>query len=187
MVRWTDVSSGNDVHSNPEEHLQLSRGQQGILAMSSVGTAFQHLPPRATDNLLIVSSARPDEVASTLEGMGVSLSNVGMIPVSGAAVEYDGPMAVSDPIVPDDLTGLSMRYAEGLDALQPGRGWVVFDRLNVLLLYAEEERVLRFLDHVAVSARDRELRSLFCVVRDAVDDRTYAKLKRRVDTEIDLR
>lgn len=136
---------------------------------------------------MIVSSAGPADIAETLEGMGVALSNGGVIPISGAAVEYDGPMTVADPIVPDDLTGLSMRYTEGLDALQSGRDWIVFDRLNVLLLYADEERVMRFLDHVAGTARDRELRSLFCVVRDAVEDTTYAALKRRVDTEIDLR
>jgi hypothetical protein len=187
VVGWTVVSSGKDAHTNAEERLQLGAGQQGVVATPSVGSPLQYLPPGATDNLLVVSSDAPADVAGILTGMGVELSNVGMIPVSGSTIDYSGPMTVSERVVPDDLTGLSIRYTEALDALQPGRGWVFFDRLNVLLLYADTERTLRFLDHVAATARERDLRSLFCVVRDAVADQTYAKLKRRADAEIDLR
>lgn len=181
------MSSGNDVRSNAEESLQLAAGQQALLSIPSVGTPLQYLPPGATDNLLVISSDSPDDVAETLDGMGADVSNVGLIPVSGSRVDYDGPMHVSERIVPDDLTGLSMRISEALDALEAGRGWVVFDRINVFLLYADEERVLRFLDHVSATAHEAELRGLFCVVRDAVDEQTYAKIKRRVDREIDVR
>lgn len=181
------MSSGNGVRSNAEEHLQLAAGQQALLSIPSVGTPIQHLPPGATDNLLLISSDSPVDVDETLDGMGADPANVGMIPVSGSRVDYNGAMHVSERIVPDDLTGLSMRISEALDALEAGRGWVVFDRVNVLLLYADEERVLRFMDHVAATAHAAELRGLFCIVRDAVDEQTYAKVKRRVDREIDVR
>lgn len=181
------MSSGNDVQGNVEERLKVSPGQQALVTVPSVGSTLEHLPPGATENLLVISSDAPSEIANTLEGMGADLGNVGMIPVSGSEVVYDGPMHVSERVVPDDLTGLSMRFTEALDALQPGRGWIVFDRLNVFLLYADEERVLRFLDHVAATARDEQLRGLFCVVRGALEEQAYAKLRRRVDREIDLR
>ena len=109
-----------------------------------------------------------------------------MIPVSGAPVEDTGPLTLSDRVVPDDLTGLSMRFTEAIETLPPG-SWVVFERITVLLLYADENRVVRFLDHVAGTVRDCEMRGLFCVDRDAIDDQTYATLRRRVDTETDLR
>jgi hypothetical protein len=181
------VSSGNDVRSNAEERLQIPAGQQALVAVPSVGSTLSHLPTSATENLLLVSSDSPEDVAESLTGMGVDLANVGLIPVSGSPVAYDGPMHVSQRIVPDDLTGLSMRISEALDVLERDRGWIVFDRLNVFLLYADEERVLRFLDHVGATTRDAGLRCLFCVVRDAVDTQTYAKLKRRVDREIDVK
>lgn len=181
------MSSPDDAGPKAQERLQIPVGQQAIVAVPSVGGTIQHLPPGATDNLLVVSSDAPDDVAETLESMGTDLSNVGMIPVSGSPVSYEGPMVVSERIVPDDLTGLSMRYTEAIEALGSGTGWIVFDRLNVFLLYADEERVMRFLDHVAATAREEQLRSLFCVVRDAVDEQTYAKLRRRADAEIDLR
>jgi ABC-type nitrate/sulfonate/bicarbonate transport system substrate-binding protein len=185
-VRCGVVSSGNDAPHNREERLTMAPGHGALVAVPVVGSAFQHLPPGA-DNLLVVSSTEPREVAEPLEAAGIDLTKVGMVPVSGSAVAYDGPLTVSEPVVPDDLTGLSIRFTEALSALESGRGWVVLEGLNVLLLYADEQRTVRFLDHVAATAGDRDLRTLFCVARDAMEERTYENLRRRVDAEIDLR
>lgn len=180
------VSSENGVRSDASGRLQLAAGEQALVAVPAIRSSLRYLPPDATDNALLVSSESPGDVEESLEGMGAHPSNVGMIPVSGSRVEYDGPLHVAERVVPDDLTGLSMQVSTAIDALVPGRGWIVFDRLNVFLLYADERRVLRFLDHVAATARDANLRGLFCVVPDAIDARTYEKVKQRVDREIDV-
>lgn len=145
------------------------------------------LPASAYENLLVVSSDAPPAVEEVLVDQGVDPSNVGMIPISGSAIEYDGPLWTSEPVVPDDLTGLSMRFSSALDALQPGIGWVMFDSLNVLLLYAQEDRVCRFIDHVTTTTRNRDVRGVYTVVRDAVDDATYETIQRSFDQELDFR
>ncbi|MFC6973492.1 hypothetical protein ACFQL1_00555 [Halomicroarcula sp. GCM10025709] len=148
---------------------------------------ISELPPVAYDNLLVVSASAPSEIAETLSTAGAELSAVAQVPISGSETDYDGAMWVCDPLVPDDLTGLSMRLSRAFEALDDGLGWVVFDSLNVFLLYADEARVARFLDHTTTQAREHGLCGVYGLVRDAVDDSTYARLRRCTDTELDLR
>ncbi|MBV0922822.1 hypothetical protein KTS45_01280 [Halomicroarcula limicola] len=167
--------------------LGLETGQQALLSIDSMQSPLRELPPSAYANLLVVASTTPATVAGELSAAGADLRTVGQIPISGSESNYDGPMWTCDPLVPDDLTGLSMRLSRGLDALGAGRGWVLFENLNVFLLYASEDRVVRFLDHAATLARERDIRGVYALVRDAVDDETYARLRRTVDVERDCR
>lgn len=145
------------------------------------------LPPEAFRNLLFVSTETPADVEGTLRERGADPSAVGLLPVSGATTEYDGPLSVAEPVVPDDLTGLSIQFTAALDALTPGRGWVCFDSLNVFLLYATENRTQRFFDHAVTRARERNLCGVYGVVREAMDDRAYERLRRGFGAEIDRR
>lgn len=180
------MSSGNEVTTATKTRLQLPPGHQALVSLPPVGSAYSALPPGAGDRLVVVSADSPADVADTLEAAGVDPAGVAVVPVSGGRVEYSGPLDVTEAVLPADLTGLSMRLSDCLDGVGPG-GWVVFDRLNVLLLYADQKRVVRFLDHVADTVRDADLKGLFCVAREALAEETYGTLRRRVDSEPDLR
>jgi hypothetical protein len=181
------VSSNDDVRHSTGEELLLDSGAQALVSLSTMQSPIRELPPVAYENLLIVSTSAPSEVADSLATAGADLSSVGQIPISGSESEYDGDMWVCDPLVPDDLTGLSMRLSRAYDALDDGRGWILFDNLNVFLMYADTDRVVRFLDHATAQARDHDLCGVYGLVRDAVEDNTYARLRQCTDTELDLR
>ncbi|WP_324758061.1 DUF7504 family protein [Haloarcula sp. GH36] len=181
------MSSNDDVGRSSEEKFRLDTGGQALVSVSTMQSPIRELPPTAYENLLVVSASAPEEVAETLDTAGVALTSVGHIPISGSETAYQGEMGVCEPFVPDDLTGLSMRLSRAFEALEDGLGWVVFDNLNVFLMYAAEERVVRFFDHTTTQARKHGICGSYGVVRDAVDDSTYARLRRCVDTEIDLR
>ena len=181
------MSRNDDAHATQGEALRLDRGIQALVSVSTMQSPIRELPPSAYDNLLIVSASAPEDVAETLSTAGATLSSVGHIPISGSETDYGGPMWVCDTLVPDDLTGLSMRLSRAFEALDDGLGWVLFDNLNVFLMYATEERVVRFLDHTTTQAREHGLCGVYGLVRDAVDEPTYARLRRCVDTELDLR
>lgn len=169
------------------EELLLERGTQALVGLSTMQSLLRELPPSAYDSLLVVSASSPTDVAEQLSGAGADLSRVGQIPISGSETEYDGPMWVCQPLVPDDLTGLSMRLSRAYDALDADSGWIVFENLNVFLMYADEARVVRFLTHTTTKTRERGFCGVYGVVRDAVDEPVYAGLRRCFDTEIDLR
>lgn len=153
--------------------------------MGSMQQPLQLLPPSISGNLLIVSSDSPAAIEQTLRERGIDLATVGLIPVAGSDIEYDGPLWTSEPVVPDDLTGLSMRFTSALDALEPGHGWVLFDALNALTMYAQSDRVCRFFDHITAKTRDRDLRGIYTVTADAIESETYRSFERSVDRVID--
>lgn len=148
---------------------------------------IRSLPPSAFENLLLVTADPPAEVERQIEEMGIEGTSVGIIPITGSPVRYDGDLLTTEGIAPDDLTGLSMRFSTGLDALAPGHGWVLVDSLDVFLLYADEDRVVRFLDHVTAQTRKCDVRGVYSVVSDAIEEQTEARLRRSIDREIDLR
>jgi len=110
---------------------------------------------------------------------------VGHIPISGAETEYDGPMWVSDPIVPDDLTGLSMRLSRAFASLGDRDAWLLVENLNVFLMDAAHGRVCRFFDHLTASADDHGITGIYTLDADAVEDDIYDRLRVSVDTELD--
>ncbi|MDS0283236.1 DUF7504 family protein [Haloarcula onubensis] len=166
--------------------LSLDQGTQLLLSLSSMQSPVAHLPADATRNLIVVSSEPPAAVADRLADAGADLDAVAHIPISGAETEYDGPMWTCDALVPDDLTGLSMRLSRAFEALGAG-GYLLVENLNVFLMYAAQARVVRFLDHLTGLAEDHDITGIYTLVGDAVADETYDRLRLSVDTDVDRR
>lgn len=167
------MSSENDTHGIGDEQLRVGPGTQVLVSTTSMQQPLSLLPAKLSGNLLIVSSDTPATIEAELRERGIDPSRAGLVPVAGSDIEYDGPLWTSDPVVPDDLTGLSMRFTSALDALESGHGWVLFDSLNTLAMYANQDRVARFFDHVTATTRDRDLRGIYTVTPDAVEDDVY--------------
>lgn len=165
--------------------LSLEAGTQALLPVSSMGSVIGLLPPEALDNLIVVSSKSPSEVAERLRGVGADIESTAHVPISGASVEYDGPMWTCEPLVPDDLTGLSMRLSQALEALDHQKGHLLFENLNVFLLYAAESRVVRFIDHMTELAADHGITGFYAIDTDGVSPETCERLQLSVDTELD--
>lgn len=154
----------------------LEPGEQALVSVPSMGSPLSSLPDDAFDNLLVVSaSASPRKVESVVSRRGGNPSAVGVIPVTGSPSEYDGPLWTTDPVDPSDLTGISIRLSTAMEYVMSG-GWVVFDNVNILLMYGREEQVYRLLDSVAGSVRDRNARGAYCTVREAITDETFERL-----------
>lgn len=142
------------------------------------------LPRDAYRNLIVVSSEPSTTVADQLTAAGATLDEVAHIPISGAESDYDGPMWTCSPLVPDDLTGLSMRLSRAFAALGDDGGHLLIENLNVFLLYASQPRVIRFVDHLMGLATDHGISGVYTLVGDTVDDETYDRLCLNVDTVV---
>lgn len=170
-----------------EATLSPESGAQLLLSLDSMRSPLRQLPASAFDPLIVVSSDAPGEVADRVTAAGADLDTVGHVPISGSEHAYGGPMWTCDPLVPDDLTGLSMRLSRAFESLGGNGGWLLVKNLNVFLLYASEARVVRFLDHVTALASDHDITAVYAVVEDAVAESTYDRLRLSVDREIDGR
>lgn len=162
----------------------LAPGEQSLVSVPSMGSPLAVLPDEAFENLLVVSAtAPPGKVEATVERRGGDPSKVGVVPVTGSQSDYDGPLWTTDPVDPSDLTGISIRVSKAIKHIMRG-GWVVFDSINVLLMYGREEQVYRLLASVVQTVREREACGAYCLVRDAVTDETYAKFRELCDTSV---
>ena len=181
------VNSENGTQGATDEQCHLDAGTQLLVSTTTMQDSLSLLPAAAFQHLLIVSSNSPAALEQTLVEGTINLSGIGVVPVSGSPVEYDGDLWTSKAVFPDDLTGLSMRVTsalDALDALDPGQGWVLFDTLNALFMYARRERVCRSFDHVTRAAAERDVRGVYTVAGDALDDEAYASLRRSVDRTV---
>jgi hypothetical protein len=151
-------------------------GAQTLLTMPSMSTGVSELPEAGCANLLVVSPWAPERVESALRDRGVPVGNCGLIPVTGSPVRYDGPLWTTERVAPTDLTGLSMRYCEAMRHVEPGEGWVLIDNAQVLLMYADHEKVDRLLRRLTGQARERDVTGVLAVDRSAVETRTLARL-----------
>lgn len=176
--------STNEDHLRSE--LSVKPGTQLLLLLSSMQSPVDYLPPEASRDVIVVSSKPSGAVADWLADADAQLDAVAHIPISGAETAYDGPMWTCDPLVPDDLTGLSMRLSRAFEALGPG-GYLLVENLNVFLMYASEERVTRFIDHITGLAGDHDITGIYTLVGDAVPDETADRLRVSVDSEVDRR
>lgn len=182
-----EVSSENSTQGSDDGQICIDPGTQALVSITSMEQPFSLLPANVSGNVLIVSSSAPASVEELLREQGIDVSTAGLIPITGSEIDYDGPLWTSKPALPDDLTGVSMRYTRALNALEPGHGWVLFDSLNALLMYAQRDRVCRFFDHVTSKTRDRDLHGIYTVASDALDDEAYNSFKRSVDRVVDSR
>lgn len=166
--------------------LALEPGEQALVSVPSMHALLSPLPDDAFDNLLVVSAtASPAKIESAVRERGGDPAAVGVVPITGSPGEYDGPLWTTDPVDPSDLTGVSIRLSNALEYVHAG-GWVVFDTVNVLLMYAHEDRVFRLLDSVVSNVRAKEARGVYYMVRDAVTDETYERFSGLADTAISL-
>lgn len=164
----------------------LTAGAQALVETDR-GIPLDRLPADAYENLLVVSTTQtPQKVEAAIERGGGDPADVGVVPVSGSQSDYDGTLWTADRVDPSDLTGLSMRFSDAARYLQPGRGWVVVDNLTVLLMYAPERRVYRFLSAMTSTLRDRDVRAYYGVVRTAMNEETYEQLRGLVSEELAL-
>ena len=175
------MGSNEDIR-RPE--LSLEQGTQLLLSLSSMQSPVTHLPADASRNLIVVSSRSSEAVADRLGDAGADLDTVAHIPISGGKMTYDGPMYTCEPLVPDDLTGLSMRLSRAFGALGSG-GYLLVENLNVFLMYASESRVIRFVDHLTGMAGGHDITGIYTLVGDTVSEETYDHLRLSVDTEVD--
>lgn len=171
--------SSNEVSKS----LSLKRGTQVLLSLPSMESPFGYLPAGASRDLVVISSEPPATVADRLESAGVELDAVAHVPISGSETAYEGPMWTCDPLVPDDLTGLSMRLSRAFEYL--AGGYLLMENLNVFLMYAAEERVVRFLDYLTGLAEDHGITGIYTLDRDSVAGETYDRLRLNFDTELD--
>lgn len=167
---------------------ELGPGTQALVFTPSLESALSHLPETAFENLLVVSTTRPPgKVEALVRGRGGDPNRVGVVPVSGSPVEYDGPLWTTSVVHPNDLTGIHDRFDRAMAHVKPGQGWVVFDNVNVLLMYAERSAVGQLVDSMVATTRERAARGVFALVRDAVTDATHERFAGTVDVELDRR
>lgn len=183
----TDVSSENDTQGVGDGQLRVDPGTQVLVSTASMQQPLSVLPSTVTGNVLLVSSTAPGAVERRVRDLGIDVGTVGLIPITGSDVEYDGPLWTSEPVVPDDLTGLSMRFTSALEALEPGQGWILFDALDELAMYSRQDRICRCFDHLTATARDHELRGIYTVAGDALEADTYNDFTAAADRVVDSR
>lgn len=168
--------------------LDVPFGSQALVLIPSLVSPLEVLPESAFENLLIISTTRPPgKIEQLVRDRGGDPNTVGIVPVSGSSVDYDGPCWCTSAVHPNDLSGIYERFERGLEHVKPGEGWVVVDNVNVLLMYAEGTNVVNFLDGVATGVRRRNAAGAYALVRDAVTEETYDRFARTFDQEIDRR
>ena len=166
------------------ERIQVAAGEQVLLSVPSMESTLSMLPDEAFENLLVVSTrASPAQIESVVEGRGGDPEKVGVVPVTGSSHGYDGPVWTTDAANPSDLTGISIRLSEAMKYVGAD-GWIVFDNVNVLLMYTREEQVFRLLVSIARNARDVGARGVYCIVREAITDETFAQFQTLCDRSL---
>jgi hypothetical protein len=162
-------------------------GTQTLVRSPTNADPLSVLPERAFDNLLVVSVRdHPNRVETRIERIGHDPGNVGVVPVVPAAGDYEGDLWTTDPVSPDDLTGLGMRFSDAVRHVESGSGWVVIDGLGVLLMYAENSRVCRFFRTLANRVRAREVHGVYFANPEAIADETYEQLRAMCDAEYEI-
>ncbi|MFP4188671.1 MAG: hypothetical protein ACLFR5_04585 [Halobacteriales archaeon] len=177
----------NDAATDTDPPVSLRDGDQSICYIDAMDDPLRHLPPEAFERLLVVSTrGDPARVERSVREAGADPSNVTVVPVSGSAIRYKGPLHVAGRVAPSDMTGVGVRFTEALRGFD-GPAWVVVDNFNVFLMYADQKRVYRFMDSLLGKARESGARGLYCTVRGALTDTTYQTFRNLFDTETDLR
>lgn len=171
----------------PEEcPLDLAPGEAVLARLPEQESPVEHLPPRAYENLLVVTVAAPETVEAAVREAGGDPANVGIVPVSASPLSYDGPCWTAERVSPSDLTGISIQFARGERYLEEGSGWVVVDGLGTMLMYAEEENLFRLCSHLVGRARERQLRHVTGVVDTVVSPETLARFSDLHDRAVSL-
>lgn len=181
VVRTTEPGADGDA-------IRTAPGEQTLALVESMATPIDGLPREAFENLLVVSAARPPgRVEAAVRRADADPATVGVVPVSGSPVDYDGPLWTASVVSPTDLTGIEMRFTDAMRHVKPDEGWVLFDNVNVLLMYAQSSNVYRLVSSLTGQARERGAHGVFALVRDAVSEETHSQFRSLFDAEVDRR
>ncbi|USZ67671.1 hypothetical protein NGM10_13150 [Halorussus salilacus] len=177
---------GSAPRSEPTREGFGGAGTQTLVSTPANASPLAELPDCAYDNLLIIAVRdHPTKIEARLEREGHDTATVGVVPVVPAAGDYDGDLWTTDPVRPNDLTGLGMRFSDAVRHIESGTGWVLLDALGVLLVYSEESRVCRFFQTLANRVRAHGARGVYCIAPEAVSDGTYERFRSMCDAERD--
>ena len=174
----------------PDDELaELQPRAQAIAKIDSMANYLDFIPDEAFEGDIVVVSTHghPRDIEERVERSSGDFDGVRVIPVTGSSLRYDGPLTVADRTGPNDLTGIGVRFTEFVQDLEGDEPWVVFDNVNVFMMYAEDKRVYRFMDTVVGKTRSIGARGVYFTVADAIKEGTYEKLRQLCDVEIDFR
>lgn len=177
----------NEALESATDVLDLAAGEQ--LLVSPPGQKFDYgrLPERSFGNLLVLSVGRnPGQIGRALDRLGVNQQSVGVVPVTGSSLSYDGALWTSNRVSPMDLTGISIEFTRGFEQLQSGEGWVLVDSVSILLMYAEFDRVYRLLDSIVGACRRKNVRGVYVVDTEALTSETMDHLTALFDRTVRL-
>lgn len=171
------------------ELAELRDRQQAIVMIDSMSDYLEFVPDAAFEDEAIVVSTHghPRDIQQRVESSGGNLEGIKVIPVTGSSLRYDGPLQVADRTGPNDLTGIGVRFTEFVQGSASEEPWIIFDNVNVFMMYAEDKRVYRFMDTVVGKTRSIGAKGIYFTVADAIKQDTYEKLRQLCDTELDLR
>ena len=164
--------------------LAIEAGDQALLAVPSMRNPLELLPDHAFDNLLVATVRSPAKIERHVDRRGLDPQRVGVVPLSNADNEYEGPLWTSRRLSPTDLTGISIECSRGGQYLRRGEGWFVLDNIHTLLMYSDDRRVYQLLDSLRASMGQREIRGCYAVVRATVGTE-YQRYRTLFDVEID--
>lgn len=168
--------------------VEIQRGTQAIVSIKAMSEPVELLPEEAFGSLLVVSTGgHPRNIEDKVREAGGDPSEVLVVPVTGSSLRYDGPLRLAERTGPNDLTKVGVNINNGLRELDDREPWVLFDNINVFLMYADDSRVYRFMDTVVGSTRQAGGRGVYCTVRDAIADQTYERFRQLCDREVDAR
>lgn len=179
---------GTEAASERDSGIDASTGAQVVVGTPADGDPLAALPRRAYDNLLIISvREHPRRLETRIRRRGRDPANVGVVPVIPGADEYDGVLWTTDPVSPDDLTGIGMRFSDAIAHLETGRGWVLLDALGLLFVYSEDARICRFVQTLANRVRSKAVTGAYCVNPEVISDETYERIWSLCDEEHEIR
>ncbi|CQH59654.1 uncharacterized protein HHUB_3030 [Halobacterium hubeiense] len=166
----------------------LAAGEIALCTHSSGRRVVDALPESAFENLLLVTTdGNLGQLEKRIERRGGDPRRVGVIPVTGAEVDYDGPLWVTERVAPSDLTGVSIQFSKAFEHVEPETGWVVVDGVGVLSMYVAGERLFRLLDTLVGAVRARNARGVLVTAEGVLGEQATTQLRGLADEEVQLR
>lgn len=171
------------------ELASLDRREQAIATTRGTSNYLEFLPDEVfhEDVVMIATSSHPRGIEEHVRRTDGNLESLSVIPVGDSSLRYDGSLNVASRTWPKDLTRVGVRFTDFVRSVSTDDPWVVVDNLNVFLMYADADRVCRFLETVMGKSRRVGARGVYFTVRTALTDPTYEKLTGSCDRELDLR
>lgn len=167
--------------------VDLAAGEVAFCVQPSGQGVVDVLPESALENLLLVTTdGNLGKLERAVEARGGDPRRVGVVPVTGTSVNYDGPLWVTDRVGPSDLTGVSIQFSKAFEHVQPDEGWVAVDSLGVLAMYASTERLFRLMDAVVSAVRGRNARAVLSTADGVLGERAAMQYRGLADEEVDF-